>query len=383
MSGLGARCFSERQERSFIAYSQHLMGAFLAQRQNEFANTARDYAVWDEMSAHVSASADDRRWLEQNVTASIYRDFGVDDVLLVDAELRPVYALHRGERVKVEKLADWNGRFARLLEASTAGAPGLQSVAGVVRSRDGWQQVQAERIRSELGSAADARPLGWIVFARELGSTWIDEISALLSIRELRLGPAAPSGDEASLALSGVDGQPVAWLSWRLVEGQRRGEVVMPLLFGLCALSVFVTLIASAVLRMREREIDTHARMLRQSESLRELARLPLGGESAEREEQILARIADSVRQTLAVARVTLWRARDDGWRCIAASGARPGDETVLDAHAHAGYLYALAEERIVAAADVATDARLAELAATYRANGVRSTLDAAVIVRG
>ena len=152
----------------------------------------------------------------------------------------------------------------------------------------------------------------------------------------------------------------------------------MPLLAGLLVLFVFVTLLARSVLKMHQRENQSQARMLCQSEALRRLARLPHGGED---NSHFLMEITHSVQQVLAAARVSVWRAQGDEFRCVAASDPAAIGE-VLDIHAHARYFGYLSESRTLAAADIAGDLRMANVLGSRQARQVVAALDAAIMIR-
>ena len=377
---LGERYFADREQRSLVAYSEHLMQTFIAQRNSEFGKVARDYAVWDAMAEHNRGGAKDLDWFKKNVTASVYNDLGVDDALILSANMRPIYALRRGERIRIERLTDWNEQFAMLLTVSATSHPDRNTLAGIVRTKDGLQQIVAERIRSELKDATARAPTGWVVFAREINAQWVDEISQLLSINALAILGTPPPGTGPQYALRGIDGEPAAWLAWQINREYRRGGAVVPLLLGLSALFVIITLIAHAVLGMHRRAIETHARMLRQSEALRVLGRLPQAGDA---EDRLFGEIVRVVRQTLKVARVTLWRAHAGELVCVASSGAGPAGNALIDVQANAAYFDALLEARALNA-DALTDApHRAGRPGGHAGPVVVSGLDAAVMIRG
>ncbi len=377
---LGERYFTEREERRLVAYSEHLMQTFIAQRASEFGKIARDYAVWDAMAEHNRGTAEDIDWLTENVTASVYSELDVDDVLILDTNLRPLYALRRGEHVRVERLGDWDEQLAMLLTVSTARHPERHTLAGVVRAKAALRQVVAERIRPELKDARARDPSGWVVFAREISPKWLDEISELLSISALVVLDAPPQGNGPHYALRGTDADPVGWLTWQINREYGHGGAIVPLLLGLSALFGFVTLIAKAVLGMHRREIETHARMLRQSETLRHLARLPQNGDT---DSDLFAEIAQAVRLTLEVARVSLWRADSGRFVCVAASGATVGGAAALEIPPNAAFFDALLEARTLATGKPGDATRLADRPSDTGGPPARSALDAAVMIRG
>ncbi len=378
MGWLGARYAAEREERSFVAYSEHLMQTFAGQRQKQLGATVRDYAVWDDMVEHIHSETSDHEWLRSNLTGSVYHNLGIEDALVLSPSLRPLYVLRHGEEVRFKRLADWNSEFAALLARRVTLDPELNSLSGVVRTRGVLQFLVAERIRPEHRSAASGRTGGWIIFARDIDPQWRDETSYLLSIKNLSVINESPQGAGPRYRLAGVDDQPVAWLFWQVDREASHDGAAMPLLAGLLVLFVFVTLLARSVLKMHQRENQSQARMLCQSEALRHLARLPHGGEDKSR---FLMEITHSVQQVLAAARVSVWRAQGDEFRCVAASDPAAIGE-VLDIHAHARYFGYLSESRTLAAADIAGDLRMANVLGSRQARQVVAALDAAIMIR-
>jgi len=379
---LGLRYVDAREERSFMAYSERLMQTFVEQQSHELEKAVRDYAVWDDFVEHMHGETADQAWLEKNITESVYRNFDVVDALVLTPGLRPVYALHRGERVSLASLADWNEEFASLLARKQSLQPGVNSLSGVVRGAHGLQLLVAERIRPEQGAEMSKQRFGWLIFVRNLDPSWLEETGRLLAVNDAAIQARPPRDGVPRYALLGLDRQEMGWLSWR-VNRINGGDVTLyPLLGGLFVLFLFVLLLARAVLRMHRWQVDVHARMLRQSETLRHLAHLPHGGEN---ESSYFLEIANAVRKTLEIARVSLWR-HDAGHGvllCVAVSGESVVQEPPIETWRHPDYFRLLNERRTLVINEVAKQPELGSMAERWRLPGIKSMLDAAVTVRG
>ena len=146
---LGRFYADEHEERSFMAFSERLMQTFVEQEVHELEKIIRDYAVWDDFFERMRGETIDPVWLEKNITESVYRNFAVVDALVLSPSMRPIYALHRGEPIRMASLSDWNPEFASLLARKMALQPGISTLSGVVNSQHGLQLLVAERIRPE------------------------------------------------------------------------------------------------------------------------------------------------------------------------------------------------------------------------------------------
>lgn len=372
----------QREERSFTAFSERLMQTFVEQQQRELEKLARDYAVWDDFFQHVHGEFADQDWLERNLTDSLYKNFSIVDALAISARQQPLYALHRGEPVNIGNLAEWNHEFADTLARRLKVNPGLSSLSGAIRTAQGVELLVAERIRSESETQVRAGS-GWLIFSRHLDPSWLEETARLLSIQDVRVGTSQPESKVPAYTLQGVEQQPVGWISWRVKR--MNGEVaatVYPLIASLFFLFLFVLLLARAVLQMHKLQLQVQERMLLQSETLRQLSHRSYGGEN---EDAYLRDLANAVRKTLGIARVTIWQnnlARG-AFQCIAVSDGGAVPDAPLDTHLHSDYFRMLSEQRTLVIDDVAQKKHLESMQEYWKHHGISSVLDAAIMVRG
>ncbi|MDR3410652.1 MAG: EAL domain-containing protein [Formivibrio sp.] len=381
---LGVLYVNQHEERSFVTFSEHLMQTFVEQESHELEKIDRDYAVWDDFFEHLHGETADQAWLEKNITESLYRNFEVVDALVLSAGLHPVYALHRGEPTRFNRLEDWNKEFASVLTRKLALQPNVTTLSGVVRSQQGLQMLVAERVRPEHDADAGKQRYGWLILARNLDPSWFEETGRLLSVNDVTINPQPPRDGLPRYAVMGLDldQPPVGWMTWRVNRINGSYNTLYPLLSGLLVLFLIVLLLARSVLKMHRWQLDVHGRMLRQSETLRHLAHLPHGGEN---ENSYFLEVANAVQRTLNIARVTLWRNDTSHGllQCVATSGEADVLDASIDARLHGDYFRLLNERRILVATDVAKQPWLGSLAENWCLHGVKSMIDAAVTVRG
>ena len=371
----------QREERSFTAFSERLMQTFVEQQQHELEKLLRDYAVWDDFAEHVHGEVADQVWLEKNLTDSLYKNFSIVDALVISARQQPVYALHRGEPINMGSLAEWNHEFADILERRLKVNPGLNSLSGAVRTAQGVELLVAERIRTERETKMKGGS-GWLIFSRHLDPTWLEETARLLSIQDVKVMTSRPESGVPAYTLLGMDKQPVGWISWQIkrINGER--VTLIPLVASLFFLFLFVLLLARAVFQMHKWQFQVQKRMLQQSETLRQLSHRSCTGDN---DEVYLRDLANSVRNTLGVARVTVWQnnVARGCFQCIAVSDKGVLPDTPLDTHLHADYFRMLSEHRTLVIEDVAQKKYLESMQDYWKRQGVASLLDAAIMVRG
>lgn len=372
---------NERENRNFINFSERLMQTFVEQDIRELEKTARDYAVWDEFIDRVHGETYDLAWLEKNITESVYRNFAIQDALVLSAGYQPVFYLRMGERARLNRVQDWNAEFATLLARTVAIQPGTASFSGVIRAENGLQILVAERIRPEHVNKVFQRG-GWLIFTRNLGPAWLEDTSHLLSVKNLGVQSVRPKDNSPSYGLPGFENKTIAWLSWQVDRHQGSGGSLQTLLFSLFILFLFVLLLARSVMQMHKRQVLVQDRMLNQSETLRHLSHSPLSGEDEVRH---LIDIACAVHQTLESFRVTIWR--NDAGRNIFHRIAATGDPSVLEAPldmaTHSAYFQSLLAQRTLVTPDGAAEASLNSRADARKVLGVGLALDVAVMVRG
>lgn len=377
---LGHRYADEREARSFAAFSERLMQTFVEQQQREQEKLIRDYAVWDDFYAHAHGDSFDQEWLGRNVTDSLYRNFSIVDALVVSADHQVVHALHRGEPMRIDNVSEWNHEFANFWRRNLKLYPGSTTFSGMVRTASGVQLVVAERIRPEQLTEAGRQRHAWLVFARHLDPTWLEDTARMLSISDVKVETAYPAAGVPHYALRGLEKAPVGWLSWQVRRVPGEGGRLYPLLAGLVVLFFFVVLLARSVLTMHKWQLQVQKRMLQQSEALRHLSHLPYAGED---EGYYLKELAAVVRKCLGIARVTIWRNDTMGkFQCVAVSGEDGVAEAPMKTWVHSDYFRLLSEHRTLAI-DSVDKTSLHSLRDFWKAHGVVSLLDASVMVRG
>lgn len=380
--GMGIVFVDEREERSFAAYSERLMQTFVEQQAHELERILRDYAIWDEMAAQVRGERVDLQWLEKNLTKSIYTNLKVNDALVLSASFKPLYYLQRGEPAALAKLSDWNPAVAEHLQKSISLRPGVHYLSGIVKAQGGVQFLVAERIRPEYLTGGHDYQSGWMLFTRNLDPSWLEDTSRLLSVKEIGVEDTPPQAGVPRYALLAPDRQQVTgWLSWRVNREQAGEGPLRPLLFGLLLLFLFVVLLARSILKMHARQIETQARMLQHSETLRRLSRLAHGVDEESRQ---LQDIAEAVKRNLNATQVVIWRNTNRGvYRCVAASGCAVRADRLLEQGEYADYFRQLAERRALVLDQIEQAPVPASLRCYWQSLGVSAILDVAIMIRG
>jgi len=336
MLGLGALSvlFAQAEmleRRHFSYFSLKQMSALIAQQQQWLTRNTRDYAIWDDIAEQLAGDRHDPKWLASNFTESIYRNLEIGEVLILGADLRPIYYLHDGLLTPLTRLENWSPELAGLLRGRN-----FQSVLALSYTGFFWRDetcylVAIERIRAEHPETTKQHePAGWLIFARRLDIGWKENISHLLSIADLQVWSERPPAALNSLPLSEiyVSGSRIpenhaAWLSWRVAGVS---DINMRRLLGpgfWISLALFLSgllLLVRALLRQQKERLSRQERVLRQSEILRQLALRPLLHHDDEA--RSLGEIVDALAGALRLSRVAIWTWHDTHWECQCAMGA-------------------------------------------------------------
>jgi diguanylate cyclase (GGDEF)-like protein len=96
-------------------YEETLVGNGLRQRAKEIQTALNPYIIWDEAVIKLDNKFDPA-WASQNIGASVGGALGNQDVFVLDADGKPIYAHMSGKDVSPSTFSRYGGRAARLIE---------------------------------------------------------------------------------------------------------------------------------------------------------------------------------------------------------------------------------------------------------------------------
>lgn len=241
----------------------------LASRRLALERTIVDYAAWGEAYRHLNASTDlDWAYTRGNLGASLYADFEIDGVLVVDPDGRTTYAVMDGELSDVSLDAVLGDAGAELVQQARS-APENETVP--VSS---YLAVGAENLlvaTAAFSTAEDSQiepvpgPASVLVFIDRLSVPKLLALGEQFAVPALR--SASPPYSAVHLTVPALTSREAvfAWTPPR--PGQELLKAVLPWLGVGTALLAITTLIAYRHAMIAARAIDEGRKNLFESEA--------------------------------------------------------------------------------------------------------------------
>ena len=213
--GVGTR----EQDRAAAAASTRLAATAVESRKASMGRILRDYAIWTEAYRRLYPVVD-FEWAYDagNFGANINEALGYEYVFIVDAAGRTPYAVERGEIAERDALALVTHGLDRLIaQARASGGKSGEAATGIVMI-EGTPAFAAAGVvfphdDSMPDASTDTAPV--LVFLNLLDAEALGRMAESYLLRALRFAPERPDTDMAALPLTGADGEPLGWLSWR------------------------------------------------------------------------------------------------------------------------------------------------------------------------
>ncbi|MFT3973674.1 MAG: ATP-binding protein [Amaricoccus sp.] len=247
-ASLGAAWWIARSQDKTL---RDTLGASVSASLQSFANAARtsalDYAVWDDAFDRMTAG--DLDWIERNIGASI--GLGTFQMAVVVRPGAPPLSFGpdgAGQPASAVIAPD----LLATVSASLDGTPiDGRDVATVFARSDGaaWLFTVARVVpqTTALPAGSTDANLTRLVFGHRVDTTLLDDIGRFHVLQGLALSTVAPSAGQDGEPLPGVDGAPVAWLTWFPPEPGH--AVLLAFLLPLGALVIALGLAAVVVIR--------------------------------------------------------------------------------------------------------------------------------------
>ena len=406
LAGIGQIARSAARELDNASHRLILQGLEqeLLQQRRQLATNLADYAVWNDMALHINASQPDLDWLNDNLTASVYHNLGAQLVLLIDKERGVLLGRRNGilARDPAQLLplapAQWqqllrnadryaaanqySQPFSQLLLYNTLNAQSSQPEVRLL-------MLSLQRITPEDSSQPAGPVPRYLLFARHLDSTLLQQMAATYGLSGLTLNFAAASPEQDDvLPLRNGTGQHLAYLSWQQLSP---GEGLLQRILPQSLLLLLVLLLLGLLIILGTRNVQRRLqllteRRLQHGQTLQQL--ISLRRDDQQELEDYLAVVLPMVAQTLQISRVSVWQFSSDRkeLQCLAGvnvlTGERLGGE-VLDESQHGNYIQAMQHEGVLASHQVLSDPRLQSLQPYLHAHGVTALLDTAIMVGG
>ncbi|MGF6209216.1 diguanylate cyclase (GGDEF)-like protein/PAS domain S-box-containing protein [Pseudomonas frederiksbergensis] len=216
--------------------------------EKSLRSTVKDYAFWGDAYKHLHAEVDpDWAFVRQNVGSTLYTDFGLQGVFVVNDVNRTVYSVIKGELKPVE-VTDWlDQSIAAIIDKARAGAETETPTTTFINVRGVPTLVAAAAITpgTDPTVVADDRPPSVLVFVDMLNSTKLELMGDDFGVDRLHVATSDDAGATSVLPL-GDDGAAGS-LRWNSSKpGLRLLGIGLPLI-GVAALLVW--LMTWAILR--------------------------------------------------------------------------------------------------------------------------------------
>ncbi|MET0374773.1 MAG: CHASE4 domain-containing protein, partial [Rhizorhabdus sp.] len=89
---------AQKSDALSIERQQHVIATVLEQNFRAIAHDQEAATVWDDSVREVRARTPDAQWLDDNLGVWFHSYYGHDEVFIVDARDRAVYAMRNGQR---------------------------------------------------------------------------------------------------------------------------------------------------------------------------------------------------------------------------------------------------------------------------------------------
>jgi diguanylate cyclase (GGDEF)-like protein len=356
---------SARQENlEFRALLQRQVSAGIREQIRSVGRVLIDYAVWNEFAAAANRPVPDVHWLKNNLTPSIYTNQDIDFALLLDpARHEILYAIKYGQLQPAPAhalhLTDATWRWIEGAmrtphrKAESTAMVNLDVQDGKA-GKDLLYLLAIQPVENEQGEIP-ARNGKLLLFARQFDPPLqaILSSSYLIQTPRIRLTPERDP-ERMGLPVTGLNGKPVAWLSWGFTPpGDDLMARLLPGATLLCLLLFALGLLLGRQARRLQRtQTETLARLRQQGNTLRSVVER---ADSSVAGDGHLQTLCEQIAITLGVERVGLWRYDPDG-QALSCVAAFPDARTPADPVAIgdlADYLARLDRSRYLAIADL------------------------------
>jgi signal transduction histidine kinase/ActR/RegA family two-component response regulator len=227
---------------------------------DRLASDVASAAVWGQAYVKLRPGMD-ARWADTEVGSYLTNNRGHDWIVAIDAQDQPFYAwgdAHRLAPDALNPLVRDSGELLRRVRAQEA-APGAdparaKTANGLIRSGGDVYLVAASTVTSKRAST-DPIPgrLSLMISGQRIDSRLLSTMSDELRIRLPRM-QATRSDKPGAVALTDIDGKPVAWLAWDakqpgLEAVRRAAPLLLPSALLLLVAGIALTLRMKSVLR--------------------------------------------------------------------------------------------------------------------------------------
>ncbi|RFZ87148.1 bifunctional diguanylate cyclase/phosphodiesterase [Shinella sp. WSJ-2] len=243
---------------------QTVFGA-LSSMRSSIVTTVRDYSVWDDAAENVYGTPD-MPWLVTNFGLATEGGPLFDTVFLVDEKGGTMLAYRNGAPFEMDARTFGGTAFETMRrEVVEAGLMPGKELGAFLRTSKGpaVAAVSAIRPASDAVKAPEAG-LRILFILRHLTPARISKISDNFLVSGLLLTDSVPATGDA-VALNGLDGKPLGYLSWTPeAPGDKSYDQVRPLvLLALAGVVVFFALLVltGAIFAVRLKADENSARM--------------------------------------------------------------------------------------------------------------------------
>lgn len=230
-----ARDLDHTEEAESAFYTQKAVQSL----EKSLRLTVKDYAFWGDAYKHLHTQVDPNwAFVRQNVGSTLYADFGIQGLFVVNDVNRAVYSVVNGELKSVD-LAQWLGRSVdSILDKARAGAESETPTTAFINIGGVPALVAAAAITpgTDPTVTADDRLPSVLIFVDMLEDAKLQAIGNDFGVNGLRVA-TADDVDSTSLFALGDDGTVgnLRWVSSR--PGLRLLGIGLPLI-GIAALLV-------------------------------------------------------------------------------------------------------------------------------------------------
>lgn len=385
---------SDENDARYRQLSIGLVDRVVQAQREQLSQQLADYSVWTDLFNVVQHPPLNRTWLKNNFNETISHALKINLGEILDEDSNVLYEIHDGvildtpDRALTLKDTEWE-HFRRLVDRydpyGKNGYPTflVRSVNSGGKPGARLYMVALQRIVPDHPKPPGPTLARYVMFARELDATFLNNMVKSYGIRNLHLCPR-PSGADPYVKLAGDNLETLGYLCW---QQTLPGEPLLAMLLPRAALLlVLLGPLAFWILR-RAQHIDTRQRdigrrLANQGKTLREL--VTHRHEQQDNPDDYLTTLAEAISATLQVERVSLWRYSDEHkvLECFIAldlGSNIPLKGERLTVAAHPDYFHALHDQRYLASEQAQTDPRLTSLSGYLRRHRVNAMLDAGI----
>ena len=234
-----------------LNHTEELKGAFYTEKavqslEKSLRSTVRDYAFWGDAYRHLHHEVDaDWAYVRQNIGPTLYGDFGLQGLFVVNDTDHTVYSVIRGQ-FQSTPASSWLGQsLASVLTQARAGAEAEEPVTTLI-SIDGQPAVVAAAAitpGTDPTVQPDGRQPSVLIFVRVLDPPSLEQLGKEYGIAGLRTATAVQHGPVFALGENGAAGS----LRW---DPERPGQHLLGVGFSLLGITaLLVCLLAWALWR--------------------------------------------------------------------------------------------------------------------------------------